>query len=487
MKQILLSCVSVFCFSITVNSQISFIKHSINASTGNNPYAIDSGQLSRDLIGGEYYNDIVIGTDGGNTVEYYKNNGNGTFSSGTTLVANAPNDLLYVEGIHIADINDDGDNDILATSFGNDNLVWFENTGSGTFEDAVTISSSIDGAGTVITGNIDNDINNYLDIVVIAFGPDGDTDSVIWMAGNGDGTFGAFQYIVPETAGNGPGDVHLADFDGDGDLDAVVAFNETGDVEIYDNRFIPDGSVSFVKYTNTVSTGNDYLFDIAFADVDNDMDLDIIKADIGGAGDVSYIIADDLPTDGVNTTFTELLISTGTSISRPASASIADLDNDTNNDVVSTNAGTAGSDVEWFESTDVGGVFETEAEIDDSQQFVYSQTINDFDNDGDLDIATISYNQHDVNWFENNFDTLNTPTFLIEESISVFPNPAKNILYFRGQLSETFKISVYNILGKRVINTTLNENSYLDISQLNNGVYILKLEDSNITFKFIKE
>ena len=131
----------------------------------------------------------------------------------------------------------------------------------------------------------------YLDVAVVANGPDGTSDSVVWMAGNGDGTFGAIQYIAPPSDGTGPGDVDLADFDGDGDLDAVVAFTGNGNVEIYDNDL--DVSGNFNKYTQTVSATNDYLFDIAFADVDNDGDLDILKTDLGGAGDVSYIINND--------------------------------------------------------------------------------------------------------------------------------------------------------------------------------------------------
>ena len=131
MNKIILFCISMFYIGFTANSQTNFgSKNPISIATGANPFAIDSGQLTADS-----YNDIVIGTDGGNTVEWYKNNGNGTFASGITLTTGG--DLLYVEGIHIADINNDGFKDILATGYGDDKLVWFENNGNDTFEPAV--------------------------------------------------------------------------------------------------------------------------------------------------------------------------------------------------------------------------------------------------------------------------------------------------------------------------------------------------------------
>ena len=57
-------------------------EQTINADTGANPYSIDSGDLN-----GDTFIDIVIGTDVGNTVEWYTNNGSGTFTKQTNLPA----------------------------------------------------------------------------------------------------------------------------------------------------------------------------------------------------------------------------------------------------------------------------------------------------------------------------------------------------------------------------------------------------------------
>lgn len=473
MKKILLTCITLLVCIFSNHAQTIFsAKQTINASTGANPYAIDSGELS-----GDAYKDIVIGTFG-NTIEYYENNGDGTFASAESITTT----LDGISYVLIADLDGVNGNDILVSSYNNDKLLWYPNDGSGNFitELEIYTAGTVDGPGAMVTGFID--AGTTLDVAVVGY-LSGDT---VWFSNNGSGVFTGPNTIA-SVASSGPGDIDLADFDGDGDLDALVANTDAGNIEIYDNNLIPGGSVSFTKYTNSVSTGNDYLFDASFAQVNDDPigNLDIVKADIGGAGDVSYIIADSYPLNPLTTTFTEILVSTGTSIARPATAAVADFDNDGFNDVASSNAGTAGSDLEWFESTDIG-TFNTVVEIDNSQNIVYSVTVDDFDNDGDQDIATIDYQNNDLNWFENLLETLSTESFNQEE-ISIFPNPTKNILNFKVPFAESFKISVYDILGKKVLSSTLQNTNLLDVSRLNNGIYILKFDDFNTNLKFVKQ
>ena len=466
MRKTLLTILIVVITTFFVNAQTTFsTKIPINTSTGANPYVIDSGELS-----GDTFNDIVIGTFA-NTIEFYKNNGDGTF----TLQPLVSSTLSGPTGVHIADLNNDTYNDILAAGYNSNKLVWFANDGSGNFGPEQVISSSISGAGIMVTGTID--AGSTIDVAIVAYG----SGETVWFSNDGSGSFTGPNTIASVPA-SGPGDLDLGDFDGDGDLDAVIANTDSGTIELYDNNLIPSGTVSFTKYTNSVDTGNVYLFDVAFADVNDDLILDIITADVGAPGKVAYFTKDAL---GTSTTFTETVISTGVSIARPATATVADFDNDTKNDVLSTNAGTAGSDVEWFESTDIG-TFNTVAPIDNSQNIVYATTVNDFDNDGDLDIATIDYQNSDLNWFENELITLSSTEFETVQ-INIYPNPTKNKLHFRGLIDQSYSISIYDILGKNILNTTLGNDKTLNVSHLNSGVYILKIIDFNYTFKFVKE
>ena len=71
-----------------------------------------------------------------------------------------------------------------------------------------------------------------------------------------------------------------------------------------------------------------------------------------------------------------------------------------------------------------------------------------------------------------------------QETFSVYPNPVSNeYVNVTSTISGEKNISVYDILGKKVIDTTIISER-LDISELTNGVYILKInQDGNSSTK----
>ncbi|MFC4722004.1 T9SS type A sorting domain-containing protein [Geojedonia litorea] len=497
MKQTLLSILLGIIISPSLFSQITFSKFSISSNSVE-PYTIASGHLTKDQ-----FLDIAIGTDAGSTVEWYKNKGDGTFEAGITLTALAPDDLSKVQGIAIADINGDGYNDILASSYANDKLVWFENNEDETFQNAVTISSDLKSAGAIIVTNLDNDVNGYLDVIISVYG-DGDvTDSVVYMLGNGDGTFGVKRFISPETDGTGPGPINIMDFDNDGDIDVLVALIDSGEIKVYDNRLIPDGidgsgNIPFVAYTNAVDTGNGFLFNsINFADINDDGRVDIIKSDylrqdgISGIAWYSYDNSDpsNEPFPLTTTTWTEHHVST--SLLRTGTASVAKFYDDLNsvlddpkNDLIVTNGRQTDNDLVWFQSDNAGGLG-SETLINDDQPSIFDIEIQDFDNDGDLDFVTVSYLSDQVSLFINDLITLSDEG-VSDKNILIYPNPTKTELNFKG-FSENVDVTVYDILGKNVMNESLKINASLDVSKLHNGIYILKLKGFDSTYKFVKE
>ena len=70
-------------------------------------------------------------------------------------------------------------------------------------------------------------------------------------------------------------------------------------------------------------------------------------------------------------------------------------------------------------------------------------------------------------------------------TISINPNPVKDKLYIQG-LSNTSKVSIYNVLGRLVLSETTT--SEIDIEGLQSGIYIVKIIDQQkeTTRKFIK-
>jgi len=491
MKKTLLTYLSILCFVITAVSQTTFAAlQNIDPNTGTDPTYVVSGDLDGDTdidiaIGTYYYAD-------GQTQDYikwYQNDGSGNF----TLQTSVSESILWVQGLTIADVdalNSNG-NDIIATAAVGNKLVYYPNDGAGGFGSEVIISSTINGPGQVVSGDINKDGN--LDIATVSY-----TDNeTIWFAGDGIGGF-IEQASSPIQSGGtgGPFYIDIADFDGDTnidgdtDLDILVGFYNTGAIEIYYNQYVESGgnngggSVSWIKDAVTVDSGISFLAvatnQIAFADVNNDDVLDVVKCD-NGTGEVEWF------SKIKNGTSTPNPISNSTIIDRPATVVVTDLDNDGNNDVIVSDGGSANHPLIWFKGNDNASPETTESLIGADNNFqMFGITVDDFDSDSDIDIATVGRFSSTVDWYENEWDLLGIEDNSLN-NIRIYPNPTTNKLYFKSSIAEDFNISVYDILGKKVLENTVNINKSLDVSQLNNGIYIVRFDDYNSTYKFVKE
>ena len=458
MKKNTLTLVIIVCFfSLICQAQLFSSKKSINDATGSYPSVIDSGNLNNDSK-----IDIVIGTTYGNTIEWYENNGDGTFSIHTLITST----LSGILGLSIADLDNDLDNDIIASGYFSGNIVWFENDGNGNFSSEILIASGIGEAGTVKVGKIDN--NNTVDVVVAS----GAAGQVIWFPNNGDGTFSNSQIVGGD--GMTPRSIDLADFNEDGDLDIVVGFRDTRNVELYENQLANTGSTTFIRESNgSISSNNSDLNEVSFADVDNDNKLDIIK--VNKSGTTSWYKKEP------NGTFTEHNLIT--SFNSPATAKVADYDDDSYNDIIIGFANSNTIDAMAFYDASSSEIL-----IDNTQDDINQVTINDFDGDGDLDVASISQKQNALNWFENlKYSKALSNTDTVKQTIGFFPNPTKDFLYFNGPILKPFKAEVYNILGKRIQEVIIYSNkSKLDVSHLKKGLYLLLISDYKTPFKFVK-
>lgn len=95
-----------------------------------------------------------------------------------------------------------------------------------------------------------------------------------------------------------------------------------------------------------------------------------------------------------------------------------------------------------------------------------------------------TYNGATVYWDDLSF--INNQTLSIDQpevlTFSIFPNPTSNgFVTIKSQnTTATTTVSVFDVLGKEVINTVLNSDR-LNVSNLNAGVYILKLNQNGAT------
>lgn len=86
--------------------------------------------------------------------------------------------------------------------------------------------------------------------------------------------------------------------------------------------------------------------------------------------------------------------------------------------------------------------------------------------------------------------SINDPDFPVSD-ISVYPNPTTEILNFKLNVTvnlQDLAYEVFNVSGQKVMDGTMTNNS-INVSQLNNGLYFVKLitDNGDKTIKFIKE
>ncbi|MBK8487636.1 MAG: T9SS type A sorting domain-containing protein [Bacteroidetes bacterium] len=63
-----------------------------------------------------------------------------------------------------------------------------------------------------------------------------------------------------------------------------------------------------------------------------------------------------------------------------------------------------------------------------------------------------------------------------KENITIYPNPSNGLLYFHSQDEFSGEVKIYSIQGKQIyINENINQNSRLDLSNFQSGLYIMKL------------
>lgn len=456
---------SLFCLIVSAQtSPTTFSSKNIIANTGDQPYRMLSGDFNNDGN-----TDLIVATYGDNTIELYSNDGSGNFSLHSSLT----NSLNGITGIKFIDLNGDTFEDIVACSYNNDKVVWFANDagGGGNYGTEQTISSSVNGASGLAVGTID--AGSSVDIAVSAI----DDNTIVWFSNNGTGTF-----TGPNTIDNtltSPDTITLEDLDGDTDLDALVVTgqdNSMNVVEIFRNN----GSGTFTKDASSVGSGLNYLSEAIPVDYDEDANLDILVTVLGDTPGIGSLIwFEDTGAGFTSTTIT-------TSFGNPSMVRMADLDDDGTDDlVVSSGALVDVNDLIWFKNNGSGS-FGSEQVINNTQNQAYVFEIADFDNDGYLDIASCAYNDDHLNWFENE-------TYILgideknKNKFSIYPNPSTDVLNFQGALPESFKVSVFDLLGKKVFETTKNTSTPLDISTLNAGIYILKFNDFNENIKFIKQ
>jgi len=444
----------------------------IDSNTGNEPYEIEAGDLDGD---GDL--DLVIGTYDAvanpplDFVKWYSNDGSGSFTFESTLSS----DITFIDGLAVGNIDNLFGEDVIVASANQNKISVFLSDGSGGFGSEIVLDPALNGVGEIIVSDINMDGN--LDVVAVAF----TDDKTVWYNNDGTGNFSA-AIDIEAGSGNNPYYLDVADYDNDTDMDVVISYFTTQSIEIFYNQYIESGTstVSWIKDMVTVEdevTPSRHL-EVRFADANNDGNLDVVKLD--NEGEVSWY---DKTVDGASA---EIVICPASIVARPGAFEVVDLDGDTNNDIVITD-GSAGSDaIIYFEGNNNATFNTDETVITDNNWINYDFSVADFDSDGDMDIAFLGNNNARLAIYDNERITLST-NLLKQTEISVYPNPTSKFINIDGFTLETLDIQIFDMVGKSVLATSISRKGRINVSQLETGIYTLKIGNSSVRKKFIKQ
>jgi hypothetical protein len=388
-----------------------------------------------DIVGTAFEEDVIV---------WWENtNGDGSVWTQYPVAAGFTN--LF--GLVLADIDADGDVDVLGSDEGADNINWWENVpvvdsdsdghpdhldNCPLLANADQADSDNDGLGDVCDSDLDADgFDNELDNCPSISNPDqadadgdgkgdacdtddSDADGVIDLADNCPAVSNADQV---DTDGDGAGDACDPDDDNDGvidelddlpldpnewldsDADGIGNNTDTDD----DNDGIPDSTPAVVEFfAHSIGTGLDYPESVAAADIDGDGDMDVLTAE-SNTDDITWWEN----TAGDGSAWTGHLVAT--EFCNANAVYSADVDGDGDLDIIGA-AQSCGGAITWWENTSGNGTTWTERAVSQPYDFLSgtggydfatSVFVADVDGDGDKDILSAAFSEDDISWWEN--------------------------------------------------------------------------------------
>lgn len=429
---------------------------------------------------------------------------------------------VYGGSFASGDIDNDGDRDLLLTGIPPSTSLYL-NDGLGGFTE---IGSDLPNRGH-------DTVTEFLDL-------DNDGDLDLYFSGMNDGGgIGEFTRIylndgvgnfsltpnpdLPQFRSRGAA---FSDIDNDGDYDLFISAIDENN-QFIASTYLNDGSAHFTP----LQTGAFSLVKwaaIAFIDIENDNDMDLIVAG----------------TQPNNSPLTKLYINDGAGNYTPDNVNdfenlqsgmidIADTDNDGDQDILLSGENTNFVSETYLYVNDGSGNFDASQNTNLQPTLFGNQAIADIDLDGDQDILIVNPNGsliyenvgnnvfnmastlledyigdcliadfnndgypeiitqgiiNDISFYWNNSGVLNNPDFIHESSECIlWPNPVVEHLNIRLNVNLADQnYTIHDLTGRIIRHGKLaNQNTTLDLSGLNQGLYFIKI-DNKYPLSFLK-
>ncbi len=311
---------------------------------------------------------------GRNLVCVFLNRQDGTFDTLPALSKPGRYPVGFgARSITAADVDADGDQDIVSANQNDGTVSVLKNNGNGTFAAKIDFLTPNNPPSVVSGGDYDGDGDYDLAIVSL------NGASFAVMRNKGDGSFEVGTEFSTSSASE-PFGIACGDLDGDGDMDLAAALFTRPQISVHLNT----GPGSFPATPPLYVTGGGPIA-ITMADLDGDLDLDLAVAN-RGSSDIST-----LRNNGNGTFAAAVNYSTGPG-SFPVDISARDLDGDGDADLTVANSGTSNTSI--FKNNG-NGTFAPRIDYPTGPR-TNSIAIADLDGDGDFDLATADQGFNDL-------------------------------------------------------------------------------------------
>ena len=286
-------------------------------------------------------------------------------------------DFTDTTGVRAADLDGDGDLDLVGVS-SVEGVLWWENSAG---DGSTWTEHVVDAFLALSVAPLDVDGDGDMDVLA-----GGSNSGVAWFENASDDGSSWTEHTV-EAGSQGYPEVDGADVDGDGDLDVLAASNTNNSIRWWENTS-GDGSTWAGANIDGAFTG---AVSVHAGDLDGDGDLDVL----GSAGVSGVAWWENTVGDGsawveqvVDATFPGL-----------GFADCSDVDGDGDLDILGTSA--TANDIVWWQNTAGDGTTWTEHTVDSSFDGAAFVRAADVDSDGDLDVIGAANNVDELTWWEN--------------------------------------------------------------------------------------
>jgi len=350
----------------------SFISHEIDPNGTMSRYTLGDIDEDGDL-------DLLVIPLFSQFADLYWLEFDGEYNNAVSIIDDVGNN--QISAINLSDLNLDGHLDLIIVSRYFDNVVWIDNLFEN-LDQFNIIENTSTFTGVLTLGDINGD--GYPDMI------QGDVNWYKFIPV--ENSFSSSNRLQSYT--DGAYDVASMDIDEDGDLDVISASNRDGRIGWYENM---DGLGEYSQQQNLISDDVQDLTDIHLADLDGDDDLDIvgtiwnqntlfwIRNEGGMSFSDTFVIDDNLPSAN--------------------SVDVGDIDGDGKLDIIAvgfgnsfTSSNNQDTKVVWYRSLEDG--FSDAINIYEPEDRAAMSKLADIDSDGDLD-AVVSLSDDGLVWISN--------------------------------------------------------------------------------------